>query len=768
MKKIRPIVIPAALCSLALIWTLSCEKVYETEDVTKYADPNIGTVSHLLTTKTPTVHRPHSMARVFPVTKPGLRDRYFSDKIYGFAVNLPAYRRGHVTEFMVTSGGLSTDHRENASVYDHDLEILHPWYHQVWLEDYDIIADWTTTERSVIYRFKPGKKEPLHFLFRSHENNRGDQGTIEMASFEIANGKVIRGWEYFFDTRQYFYAEFSRQASEFGIMENGTFIEGKKSTKGKKPGAYVKFEDLDEPLEVRIGISFINEDQAKDNLYREASGKTFEEIKEESHQIWKNALEKIIVEGGTERQKRIFYTALYRSYERMIDINEYGRYYSGFDKKVHEAGVQPFYVDDWLWDTFRNLHPLQLILEPDRKIDMVRSYITAYEQSGWLPNFPQFFGDYPAMLGFNSSNLIWDTYQKGLRDFDVQKAYQGMKKNALEGTMVPWRIGPAGPLDEFYHEHGWFPALPEDSVETVEMVDDFEKRQAVAVTLEHSYNDWCLSQLAKELEKIEDYQFFKERSRNYRKLFNPETGFMSPKMADGNWVEPFCPQLSGGLGTRDYFAENNSWVWSFYVLHDIPGLIELMGGNETFIDRLDALFNTPPRTQKFRFLGQMPDATGLTGLYPAGNQPSNHIPYLYNYAGYPWKTQRRIRQIMDMWFDDRPLGIPGDEDGGSLSSWYVFSALGFYPVTPGSGLYAIGSPFFENARIKLPNEKFFTVEAVNNSKRNKYIQSATLNGEELNRSWITHEEITTGGELRFIMGDRPNKAWAAIPYDRLF
>ena len=766
MKRMRYDVIIAILCSITLIWTLSCERASEKEDITRYVDPNIGTVAPMLTTKTPTVHRPHSMIRVHPVTKPGLRDRYFSDKIYGFTVNLPAYRRGHVSEFMVTSGGLSVDYEENASVYDHDHEILHPWYHQVWLEDFDIIADWTTTERSVIYRFKPEKEEqvePFHLLFRSSKN--------EKVSFEIVNGNAIRGREYFFDTPQYFYAEFSREVSDYGVLENGTLTEGERSATGSQAGAsgaYVGYEYLDEPLEVRIGLSFIDEDQARDNLYREASGKTFDEIKQESYDIWKDALGKIIVKGGTERQKRIFYSALYRTYERMIDISEYDRYYSGFDGRVHESDGHPFYVDDWLWDNYRSHHPLKSITEPDRQLDMVRSIITAYEQFGWLPDFPQFFGEYPAMHGFSSANLIWDVYQKGNRDFDVDKAYEGMKKNAIEGTFVPWRVGPGGRLDDFYREHGWFPALPEDSVETVDMVDDFEKRQAVAVTLEHSYNDWCLARFASELGRTEDYEYFKERSQNYRNVYNPETGFMSPKMEDGNWVEPFDPQLSGGLGARDYFAENNSWIWTFSVLHDIPGLIELMGGYEAFIDRLDALFNEPTRNMKYEFMGQMPDATGLTGQYPAGNQMAFHVPYLYNYAGQPWRTQRRIRQIMDMWFDDRPMGYPGDEDGGSMSAWYIFSALGFYSVTPGTGLYAIGSPFFEHAQIELPGGDTFTVVAEDNSKRNKYIQSATLNGEELNRSWLTHDEITSGGELRFIMGDRPNEDWAAIPYDQLY
>jgi predicted alpha-1,2-mannosidase len=238
---------------------------------------------------------------------------------------------------------------------------------------------------------------------------------------------------------------------------------------------------------------------------------------------------------------------------------------------------------------------------------------------------------------------------------------------------------------------------------------------------------------------------------------------MAPKMANGKWVEPFDPQLSGGIGSRMYFTENNTWIWSFNVLHDIPGLIKLMGGNDKFVDRLDELFNEPTEIAKWQFMGRFPDASGLNGMFPAGNEPSFHVPYLYDYAGKPWKTQRRIREIMKLWFDDTPLGFPGDEDGGAMSSWYIFSAMGFYPVTPGSGLYAIGSPFFKKITITLPSGKKFCIQAKNCSEKNKYIQSARLNGKNFNRAWIKHSEIMTGGTLEFQMGETPNKNWGVNP-----
>ena len=717
-------------------------------DVTQYVDPNIGGVATLLTTKNPTVHRPHSMVRVFPVTKPGLNDRYLSDKIYGFALNMPAYRMGHVTELMPTTGQINLDRNDYAATYDHDQEEVHPWYHKVLLEESNIIADWTTTERAVIYRFNYKNKDTGNLIFRAGGN----------ASFRVIGKNVIQGWEEFEKTRQYFYAEFSIPFEKSGVFESGKIV-GASEISGKRTGIYVVYGTLDLPVEVRIGISYIGEKQAADNLHKETSEKSFETIKMDGHKIWANELGKIEVEGGTEREKRIFYTSLYRCNERMVNISEDGRYFSGYDGKIHDDGGHPFFVDDWLWDTYRSLHPLMSILNPSQQADMVESYTKMYEQSGWMPGFPQFYGDFPAMIGFHSAALVWDTYQKEITNFEVEKAYEGLKKNATQATMLPWRTGPMCSLDSFYHKNGWYPALPPDSAETIAMVDGFEKRQAVALTLEHSYDDWCLAQLAKALGKNDDYDYFMKRSKNYRNVFNAKTGFMAPKMANGKWIEPFDPQLSGGIGSRAYFAENNAWTWNYSVQHDIPDLISLLGGKESFVKRVDALFNEPTHISKWQFMGQFPDATGLNGMFVTGNEPSFHIPYLYNYAGQPWKTQRRIREIMDMWFDDRPLGIPGDEDGGGLCSWYLFSAMGFFPVTPGSGEYAIGSPFFSSVKIQLPDGKTFQVVAELCSKKNKYIQWATLNGKILNRPFLSHQDIIKGGKLHLAMGERPNKKW---------
>jgi predicted alpha-1,2-mannosidase len=291
------------------------------------------------------------------------------------------------------------------------------------------------------------------------------------------------------------------------------------------------------------------------------------------------------------------------------------------------------------------------------------------------------------------------------------------------------------------------------------MVDSFEKRQSVAITLAQSYDDWCLAQLAKALGKEDDYQYFLNRSTNYARLFNPQTGFFAPRTADGDWVNDFDPKFSGGLGNRDYFDENNGWTYLWDVQHDIPGLINLLGGREKFVSRLDQLFIEPLGKWKPDYLQQMPDATGQVGQFVMGNEPGMHIPFLYNFAGAPWKTQQRVRSLLDTWFPNTPFGIPGDEDGGGLSAFVVFSSMGFYPVTPGSPVFNICSPVFEEVKVKLENNKTFKILARGSSRQNKYIQDATLNGKSWNKPWFAWDDIKDGGVLILEMGSRPNFNW---------
>jgi predicted alpha-1,2-mannosidase len=441
----------------------------------------------------------------------------------------------------------------------------------------------------------------------------------------------------------------------------------------------------------------------------------------------------------------------------MVNVTEDGAYYSGYSKSI-QHDKRPFYVDDWSWDTYLAQHPLRMILNPAQEEDMLQSYVRMYEQSGWMPTFPLLFGDHACMNGFHSSIVLLDAYRKGLRNFDVQKAYEGMRKNATAATMLPWRNGTGNELDEFYYANGYFPALKPGEKETVSAVHNFEKRQAVAVTLGHSYDDWAVSQMAKELRKQEDETLFAKRAKNYTNLWHQQQQLFIPKDNTGAFIH-IDPKFDGGMGGREYYDENNGYTYMWQVQHDIAGLIQLMGGKKQFEAKLDQLFSEGLDRSKYEFWSRFPDATGLVGQFSMGNEPSFHIPYLYNFTDAPWKTQQRVRFLLDVWFRDNYFGIPGDEDGGGMSAFVVFSSMGFYPVTPGLPVYTIGSPVFSKLRIQLPNGKQFTLTAKNCSEKNKYIQSARMNGKLLQTPWFTHEQLINGGHLELEMGPKPNKNW---------
>ncbi len=715
-----------------------------------YVNPNIGTIGHLLTATVPYVQYPHGMARLAPETTPGIQDRYLADRIFGF----PA---GPAT-LMASTGEISVDPARYASHYDHDFETATPYWYKVRLDDSDIEAEFTATPLAAFYRFTFPAAPHAHVSLSLRN------GTLEVAgpSAVSGSGSAGRGGGGG-GVHDFFYAEFSRPVAGYRTWSGSNL-----SQEARQPGPNAGFATdfaarAGETVEIRVGISHISVEQARKNLEREIPHWTFDATKAAARAVWSRALGAIQVKGGAERQRTIFYTALYRTLGRMTDITEDGQYYSGYDHQVHSADGHDFYVDDGLWDTYRSAHPLSLLIESARQLDMVRSYIRMYQQSGWMPSFPSLSGDRAVMIGHHSTALIADVYTKGYRDFDVETAYAGMKKNATEATMLPWRRGPLTELDRVYLEKGFFPALARGETESVREVHPSEHRQAVSVTLENCYDDWCLAQVAQGLGKADDYAYFMKRAHNYANVFNQQTGFMAPRSADGQWVEGFDPKLGGGQGGRAWYAECNAWVYTWHVQHDPAGLMALMGGRENFAARLDRLFVEQPGTSKFAFLGQFPDMTGLIGMYPQGNEPAFHIPYLFDYCGQPWKTQQRVRQIMDVWFGDGPLGICGDEDGGAMSSWYVLSAMGFYPVSPGQPAYEIGSPLFEETRITLDKGKVFTITARNVSAQNKYIQSATLNGKAWDKPWFAHADLASGGTLVLVMGPRPNPAWGSAP-----
>jgi predicted alpha-1,2-mannosidase len=747
----------AASVLSALLCGITFAQVPRQKGPVDYVSPNIGTIGQLLTATLPYVQRPHGMARLAPITTPGIADRYLADKIYGF----PA---GSAT-LMASVGETGTRPEAYASEFDHDFEISTPYYYSVDLLTWSIKAEFTATEQAAYYRFTFPACAHAHLaLILGNGSELEVAGGDAIEGSQRISGPVGKIQETERETREYFHLQFSRPIGSYKTWENGN-PSGSERQAGDNIGFVTdSATTAGEQIEVRVGISYIGVQQARRNLERELPGWAFDRVKSQTRASWNRALAGIDISGGTERQRTIFYTALYRSLGRMTDITEDGRYFSGYDHAVHDAQGHDFYIDDGLWDTYRSLHPLQLLLNAQQQEDMVRSYLRMYEQSGWLPSFPSVAGEQAVMIGHHAAAFILDVYAKGYRDFDFEEAYSAIRKNATEATMLPWSRGPLTSLDRVYFEKGFFPALDWGQSETVPQVTP-ERRQAVSVTIENSYDDWCAAQLAKALGKQQDATYFGKLALNYRNLFNPGIGFMAPKDADGRWVAHFDPRLGGGQGGREYFTEVNSWLYTFGVQHDVAGLIRLLGGRDVFNAKLDQLFVEQYGTSKFQFLGQFPDATGLVGQYAQGNEPSFHIPYLYDFSGQPWKAQRRVRQVMDVWYGDGPLGIPGDDDGGETSSWYVFSALGFYPVCPGTPVYEIGSPLFAKSIIRLGNGKLFTILANNVSARNKYIQSARLNGKPLNRAWFPHSAIANGGELILEMGDKPNTGWGSAPED---
>jgi predicted alpha-1,2-mannosidase len=716
-----------------------------------FVNPDIGGISPLLETTVPLVNLPNSMMRIYRL--PG---NYQAEQVNGFPFILCGHRNGTAGLLMPASGRISSDPKKWLSYYDHDFEVCTPYYYSVWLEDPDINLELAVAAKSSFYRVLWNKNAQRNLMLEVTTKgslNIVDKNTIE--GYEVYQNKV----------NVFFYLKTQESFSSDSIWDSGTSnSKGIADIEKIRPGAALTFAvTAKEKVGIKMGVSFVSLEQARKNLESEIPDWNFEKVKDEGRRKWNEALSKIEVRGGSIDQKTVLYTALYRTYERMVNISEDGHYYSGFDDAIHNDNDTSFYVDDWMWDTYRAAHPLQAMINPELEGLKIQSYVMMYEQGGWMPLFPILFGDNPCMNGNHSAAIIADAYFKGIRNFDIQKAYEGIKKNAMEATMLPWRNGPMCSLDSFYLEKGYYPALNPGEKETVPLVHPFEKRQAVAVTLGNSYDDWCIAQLAKALDKTDDYNYFLKRSHNYANLFNKETSFFAPRTADGSWVRDFDPKFSGGLGNRDYYDENNGWTYLWDVQHDIAGLIDLLGGREKFVNRLDQLFIEPLGKWKPDYLQQMPDATGQVGQFVMGNEPSLHIPYLYNYAGAPWKTQQRVRMLLDTWFTNSPFGIPGDEDGGGLSAFVVFSSMGFYPVTPGQPVFNITSPIFTDVSVILKNNKRFRIVAKNSDRQNKYIQSALLNGKPWSKPWFSWDEIKDGGVLVLVLGTKPNYNWGSQP-----
>lgn len=704
-----------------------------------YVNPYMGNISHLLVPSYPTIHLPNSLIRVYPN-----RNDFTGVLLHGLPVVVTSHR-GTKAFCLSPFQGNEKDIKPVLE-YSYDLEKLTPYSYSVYLDEQRIQVDFGLSHQSAAYKMQFEKDAPAYLAVNS--------GKGEM----VWDGKAVSGFQLIEnDTKVFIYLVPEETPVQISKLNDGTLTAANSAT-GQNACLVLNFPRGTKTLNVSYGISFVSVIQAKENLNREVTGKTVDELQRTGREIWNEALSKLEISGGTDNEKSIFYTSLYRFYERSVCISETGRYYSPFDKSIHNDNGRMFYTDDWTWDSYRAHHPLRTLINPSQEEDILNSLVLMAEQSEkfWMPTFPGITGDFH---GMNCNHVVapfLDAYRKGLRGFDLEKAYEACKGSVTEKTLAPWSGKPAGKLNEFYKQHGYIPALKEDEKETI---PDVGNRHAVAVTLGTSYDEWCLSEIAQELGKADDAKLFRNSSLNYRNIFNPETKFFHPKDSDGKFIQPFDYKFSGGKGARRYFCENNGWIYRWDVLHNIPDLIELMGGREAFVKNLDTLFSEPLGKSKFEFYAQLPDHTGNVGQFSMGNEPSLHIPYLYNYAGQPWKTQKCIRKLIGEWFRNDLMGIPGDEDGGGISSFVVFSMMGFYPVTPGESVYTIGSPIFDQVKVHLGNGKIFEIEARNVSADNKYIHSATINGKVLEKPWLKHEDLTRGGSLILEMGPKANLNW---------
>ena len=713
----------------------------------EYVNPYMGNISHMLVPTYPTIHMPNSMLRVYPE-----RSDYNGDLLNGLPLMITSHRGSSAFNLSPFQGALSDI--KPVIKFSYDLEEIHPYSYYVYLDEQETTVDYGLASQSAKYTIHFEKEKESHLILNSRN------GMLTWDGEAIAGYQIIGN-----NTKVYIYLIPKQKPEKVQVLdENTTLISGTKA-EGRNASIVLSFSKSQSNLELPYGVSFINEQQAKSNYQREINGRTVAELQEQGKQIWDEALGKMQVEGGSEADKNVFYTSLYRSYERPVCISEDGRYYSAFDGQVHQDNGRPFYTDDWIWDSYRAHHPLRVLLNPKQEEDIIHSFILMAQQMehNWLPTFPEVTGDSRRMNSNHGVATILDASEKGLDNFDLEKAYQASKAAITEKTLAPWSGKPAGELDNFYKSNGFIPALRDGEEETIPEVSGFEKRQPVAVTLGTAYDEWCLAVLANKLGHKNDYKRFIKEALNYRNLFNSETNFFHPKDKNGEFIVPFDYRFSGGVGARNYYGENNGWTYRWDVQHNVADLIDLMGGREAFIDNLDATFAEPMGRGKREFYTQLPDQTGNVGQFSMANEPSLHIPYLYSYAGEPWKTQKRIKKLIHTWFRNDFMGVPGDEDGGGMSSFVVFSQLGFYPVTPGLPIYVIGSPFFEKSEVTLENGKTFTIIAENFSKDNKYIQSATLNGKNWDNPWFTHTDLENGGTLVLKMGNKANKDWGSKP-----
>lgn len=651
---------------------------------------------------------------------------------------------------MAVSGKLAVKEDERASEFSHAKEVAQPSYYRVYLDTWKATMEVTPTERAARFRFTFDERGDGYIVLDAFAN--GSVVEIRPKENKIIgicrnnNGGVPNNFS------NYFVIVFDQKFAEFGTWTPESIQAGQTRRADQHVGAYLKFKvRKGKPITCKVASSYLSHEQAQRNLDREIGKADFDTVRHRAEAVWNTMMKRIEVEGGTDTQQRTFYSAMYRSFlfpHRFHEYNEQDQpiYFSPYNGRVYPGYM---YTDTGYWDTFRASHPLYNLLVPEISGEIMQSIVAAYEQSGFLPSWSS-PGHRDCMIGNHAFSLLTDAWVKGVTNFNAVKALEAMVHDA--NTQAPRNcraIGRDGA--EFYQKHGYVPTPT--------------YREATAKTLEFAYNDFCAAVFAQSLGRKTEAAAFAKNSMNYTNVFDASVGFVRGRKEDGSWREKFDPTEWGGP-----FTEGNAWHWTWSVFHDVPGLITLLGGDDAFGKKLDGVFYTPPDVNVGSYGGMIHEMTEMVaanmGQYAHGNQPIQHMLYLYNYAGQPWKTQARVREAMNRLYHPTPDGFCGDEDTGQMSAWYVFSAMGFYPVCPGTTEYVIGSPLFDRATITLADGRKFVINANQNAPLRPYIREARLNGTIFERTYLTHDQITKGGELNFEMTSAPNYKWATAPENR--
>ncbi|MDW3194967.1 MAG: GH92 family glycosyl hydrolase [Cytophagales bacterium] len=723
---------------ILIVLLLSCQSPSEapTQSLTKYVNPFIGTDGKGKTYPGATV--PFGMVQLSPDNGRNgwdwISGYFYPDSmIAGFShLHLTGTGAGDLYDisFMPLTGTERQKQLDeiNAkpttiSTFSHDREAANPGYYEVWLEDYEVQVNLTATNRSGLQRYHFKKLDDPRVKLDLGYSRNWDE--TEATFLEVVNDSTVVGYRkstgWARDQRVFFYSVFSKPIADLELWSEGGLTDVS-IAKGKEIKAVFHFDlnAADSEVMVKTALSSVSIENAKRNLDAEQIGFDFEGVRSKAHQAWEEQLQKIKVETDVDNKVQ-FYTAMYHSMLAPVTFSDVNGEVRGADGSTYRMDYTRYSIFS-LWDTFRAWHPLTTLIHQDRVPDMLQSLYAHYEESGKLPVWEFHGNETDMMLGYHAVPVMADAILKGLPGIDPEKTYKAMKVSAMQEE---FQI-------DVYQEKGYVP----------------HERASwnVSLTMEYAYDDWCIAQVAKYLNKEDDYQYFMERSLNYRNHYDPKTNFMRAKDETGNFKEPFDPLA---YHPEDY-TEANAWQYHWFAPHDIPGLIEMSGGENDFEMKLDSMFEV---TQSE---GESPVwISGYIGQYVHGNEPSHHVPYLYQYVSQPAKTQQRVRQIMDDLYTTDPDGLCGNEDCGQMSAWYLFSALGFYPVNPADGRYVLGSPQVDEAILSLPEGKQFKVIAKNQGLDHVYVQQVLLNGVPLDRSYITHEEVVDGGTLIFEMSNNP-------------